>query len=256
MTPILMNAILAMSAYDFGSEAAIDGDTYAKIGNWERYTRYTNDNINFLAVSYRQGDDWTISYRGTTSPFGNYILDGDIWNGWSIGAGSTASAAAIAAKTVYDTTLALAGDKSLITLTGHSLGGGLAGYVGAIYGLNGYLYDNMTFEAAALSTYRQSNALMSVSEYNQELKDSLYGPNEPIAPDMTKLQATAVKGEFLETIRGQQVTPVTEIDPFDANTMGAIDLHSQALMVMLLHAKENNLTGWNAIAPYLFDPVL
>jgi putative lipase involved disintegration of autophagic bodies len=40
-----------------------------------------------------------------------------------------------------------------ITVVGHSLGGGLAGFVGAIYGLQGVLFDNMPFNNAAFHAY-------------------------------------------------------------------------------------------------------
>jgi putative lipase involved disintegration of autophagic bodies len=43
-----------------------------------------------------------------------------------------------------------------ITVVGHSLGGGVAGFVGAIYGVQGVLFDNMPFNNAAAKAYADS----------------------------------------------------------------------------------------------------
>jgi putative lipase involved disintegration of autophagic bodies len=40
-----------------------------------------------------------------------------------------------------------------IMVTGHSLGGGLAGLVGSLYHLNGVLFDNMPLENVAEDAY-------------------------------------------------------------------------------------------------------
>lgn len=107
------------------------------------------------------GDGSTvISYRGTDNfvdvPFFGDNAGGDAWNGWSIGFGSSGSNQAAMAFEFYNA-VAQSVDginydpkTSNIILVGHSLGGGLAGLVGWIYGKEADMFDNMPFDNATM----------------------------------------------------------------------------------------------------------
>ena len=60
-----------------------------------------------------------------------------------------------------------------ITLTGHSLGGGLAGYVASLYGKSAEIFDNMPFELASANT-RLSAVASDITGWGNT-KDFVYG---------------------------------------------------------------------------------
>jgi len=84
----------------------------------------------FYAIAYRLGDQTIISYRGTS--FDGLPASNDVANGWSLGAGfSNASQGDLAIEFYRSVTeqsgATFSSDASNTILTGHSLGGGLAG---------------------------------------------------------------------------------------------------------------------------------
>lgn len=88
--------------------------------------------------------------------------------------------------------------ESNIVVVGHSLGGGLAGFVGAIYGLSGALFDNMTFNSAASNAYSDS-----VGGDLFGLKSVVHGSQTPYPNDLSGLSAYAVSGEILAAQPGR-----------------------------------------------------
>ena len=162
MDSTLLRAILSMDAYNRGYNAGIKFGTLAgdvsidapgtQIGNAVIYDSRgdtTAQASNFYAVAYNYdsdgdgtGDEIIISYRGTDDPLGTItesFFGGDIWDGWTAGAGNQDAQQAELAVRFYQDVV----DQVLpspftdytnngIVLTGHSLGGGLAGYIGGI----------------------------------------------------------------------------------------------------------------------------
>ena len=147
----LLLAILAMDSYSRGYGQGIVGldDPNAKIGT---ATFLTQSNIiatsaevasGFYASAYTLNDGTTvIAYRGTdnTGLTWSDILGGsDPWNGYGTAAGFSmndqAHMAADFFQAVTGTNTSNPSTGSAI-LTGHSLGGGLAGFIAAIYRQN------------------------------------------------------------------------------------------------------------------------
>lgn len=146
----LFLAILAMDSYNRGYDAGLadggDGDpdglglssteaTYwvgsARVGS-DEFLPMGAKEAGFYAVAYRLDDGMTvISYRGTDT-------SRDHTTGWLVGAGATLT------YTQADETLAFYeavtgqstndGPAANTIVTGHSLGGGLAGHVSALTG--------------------------------------------------------------------------------------------------------------------------
>ena len=83
----------------------------------------------FFAATYFWGSNVVISYRGTDDT----SLLADPRTGWVVGAGNYAAAQAQDAAAVFQqwNGNSIAPNPSIV-LTGHSLGGGLAGFVGEI----------------------------------------------------------------------------------------------------------------------------
>jgi hypothetical protein len=156
MNADLFAAILAMDSYNRGYGAGIEGlgGAGTGIGNATigddstlRLAEGADVAAGFYAVSYT--DQTTgkvyISYRGTDNP--NPLQKGnDLWNGWTAGIGySGASQAGLAidfyqqitGQSVYDP------NASNVLLTGHSLGGGLAGFVSALSGAQAIGFDHI-----------------------------------------------------------------------------------------------------------------
>ncbi len=155
MTPVqqkdLLLAILAMDSYnqDYGAGLAHGSTTIGssnlndrpesvKIADWEA--------AGFYAASYTLADGTTvISYRGTdASP--------DYTRGWSIalgavGEGTQAPLALDFYSSVLDGKTYQDGKQSKVVLTGHSLGGLLAGYVAALSGTDALTFDHPPFGA-------------------------------------------------------------------------------------------------------------
>jgi hypothetical protein len=164
----LFLAILSMDSYNRGYGANISGlSESGKLGNADIVLRrdifgdtadavYQNWQASgFYALSYTVTDgtisglangSTVISYRGTDN-LAPFQPNSDIWNGWVIGAGLPIAQApltldfykAVTGHSAFDAGQA---DVNAVFLTGHSLGGGLAGYAGILSGNQGHYGDS------------------------------------------------------------------------------------------------------------------
>jgi hypothetical protein len=92
-----------------------------------------------------------IAYRGSDyeDTNGNIVRSNDLWQGWTVGAGFAGAQQAELALAFYS---AVTGQSpyntpGTVTLTGHSLGGALAGFVSALSGNRAVLFDHLPFGA-------------------------------------------------------------------------------------------------------------
>jgi hypothetical protein len=172
MNDNLMCAILSMDAYNRGYNAGINlsGD---QVGNatilqtsLSLGTTIVDDKeigidqeYNFYGIAYSYDGGVVISYRGTD----DYVMDP--YYGWPLGGGNENAAQASLAlqfyKLVVERLQLSVGDNAYldanIALTGHSLSGGLAGYVAEIYDKDAVLFDAMSFDQAAQDTYTRAS---------------------------------------------------------------------------------------------------
>jgi hypothetical protein len=163
MSDALMNAVLAMDAYNRGYDASIEltgdqvGGATIVLDSSELGTITVDGNeidrheaIGFYALAYDYNGETIIAYRGTDYPKEGRTIPNpipglpdipyDVNYGWNLGGGITASQQAQMAVEFYKAIaeeMELPGSDNIyldanISLTGHSLGGGLAGFVGAI----------------------------------------------------------------------------------------------------------------------------
>ena len=102
-----------------------------------------------------------ISYRGTDNPVGDLssnFSNFDLWTGWRFGAGSTFGTQLSLAREFYEAVTnqdpyRVAGavhPPENVVLTGHSLGGGLAGHIASLTYDEAFLGDHEPFAAATL----------------------------------------------------------------------------------------------------------
>jgi subtilisin family serine protease len=152
----LLLAILAMDSYNRGYEPGIEGlggensrigSTTVKKDAQQLLAEGVAKAAGFYAIAYDTEDYGTvISYRGTNNAT-------DYFRGWTVAAGITdtftqadetlAFYTAVTGKNYWD------GAAQDTIVTGHSLGGGLAGFVSALTGTEGYGFDHMPFGIAA-----------------------------------------------------------------------------------------------------------
>ena len=208
-------------------------------------------------------DGTVIAYRGSDyeDTNGNILRSNDLWQGWTNAAGfpfagqpglALAFYRAVTGAEPYDT-------PGNGTLTGHSLGGSLAGFVSALSGNTALLFDHLPF---GVSAYLQSLAATgTVGSVRPGLPDAYFVENDVAALTRSGalslvsggLSGAAIGAYFGSPLIGAAVGAValasatatldsqvdnSELSQFDAG-IGATDAHSQALLVLLLWAREN-----------------
>jgi hypothetical protein len=191
----LMYALLSMDSYNrgygYGLDVAAAGASTTQIGN-AAVGLNSNDPSSgiiggqaagFFAQSYTLNGQKIIAYRGTDNNLPPPWGDGtgsDAWNGYGTVVGAPFNAQALMAadffQAVTGTTTANPATGNAI-LTGHSLGGGLAGFIASIYGQQAYMYDNMAFELAAQSAYNE--ALLLPNSWSTALRRDFYNSSSP-----------------------------------------------------------------------------
>lgn len=203
----LFHAILAMDAYNRGYGAKLTGLSDAvgtKIGTATVIGSATDTADGFYAIAYEHNGKKIISYRGTDDTT-FFSTSSDLWNGWVQGAGIISSQSEdaiqfyqrIAGKSVFE-------QNPGVVTTGHSLGGGLAGYIGALSNGQAYIYDAMPFGAASITRVikeqiNQANWFTGPAELTAFLTTSL--SRFVMMPDADKVHYISVEGEVLGAVR-------------------------------------------------------
>ena len=101
--------------------------------------------------------------------------------------------------------------------------------------------------------------ISETSTYNYTLAKEIYGSNAPYPNNIKNLVTYATSGELLGFLglRSLQTTPQVAVDPHGSPSnvpfVNETDLHSQALLVSLLWAQDNNDTNWTLIGTPLLQ---
>jgi len=199
----LMMALLALDSYSRSTNAEglqddvrlFDlGSDGASLGGATVIATQNVPGSSFAAVAYQWNGKTVISFRGTDNPLA------DLWSGWTLGAGFEHASQAKLAQEFYTAVTGkshfeYAGDD--VILTGHSLGGGLAGYLSALTGTKAYGFDHMTFGPAAAATLASHLSSLGIPDPTpQQLAD--LGLRVPTADNFS---AAHVEGEILVGVR-------------------------------------------------------
>lgn len=255
----LFRAILAMDSYNHGAVRSISfTNEWTSVGNatiiansnlpnngFDEASIATATQLGFGATAY----SWTaqqpdsdetftrkvISYRGTDLASTGLPYFNDVWNGWSVGAGDVGFAGpsqATLARQFFNSVFRPDPNEIVVTanieLVGHSLGGGLAGFVASKLGGTAYIYDHMPFGLAAWAQTIAEALDRAATATGVTLADAIavlgsptYFPLAPITslvtaaqflasfveeldvlkPDFSHIHATSLEGEILSQVR-------------------------------------------------------
>jgi hypothetical protein len=277
----LMLALLSMDSYNRGYGAGINL-TGNQLGNATLKATPTNvdvsawEAVGFFAQSYTWNGKTVISYRGTNVDSISTAA-ADIFNGWVTGLGFPATQAYYAEQFYAAVTgqSVNAGVSANTILTGHSLGGGLAGYISALTGTQGVGFDHMPFGLAALlrdngdltrtsaqdPVFSAFKGISVTGEALQFLRDgSLPLSVGTIAAIFTAnpwLYAVGVAEASAIRYFENQIASQTSLDSF-GGVRRPDSLHSMALLNLLQFAKDESLAGrmsneWQSIGNSLWD---
>jgi hypothetical protein len=259
MSRDLFLAILSMDAYNRGYDPNLRMDNQFQLGlaqiGFDSSILGTDpalggrvDQANsFYAVSYNvsgvpelSGASTVISYRGKDS-------------GWDVpafltGAGNPFNNQAFFAGDFYKLlNNQSASANSGILLTGHSLGGGLAGLIGSAFGVSSVVFDNMPFEDAATALLTGADGPDSVE------RGHFFGSETALpAPDFSLYSGYKTTGEVLDLLAARSTSRLTSLDSY-GGFRDPIDLHSMALLATLMYANDNGLTDWHSIGRPLLN---
>ncbi len=243
MTNLVEYAALALQSYDDTEFGVSDATVAFRMSQTDFQTEAGS--AGFSATAYLSDGKIVIAYRGTDDLT-------DIVTGWTTGAGFINQPQAQLAIKFYQAVAAEFPNME-IALTGHSLGGGLAGYVAALYGKEAVLFDNMAFEhaTAAIASLADPNS----ENYIPELKEFIYGSANPQPIDLSGIIAYAEEGEILHINRLGQTVPVIDVSIGDDVPLGPVDRHLLPALLLALHADTlpaEDIMGWQQVSKYVF----
>ncbi len=225
-------AVLALDAYNRGGQGL--NLTESSLGEFT--VGAARDAGPFYAQAYTRSGETVISYRGT-----NNALDVPAWFG---SVGEDTFQAQQAADFYQEVTGGIAADPN-VTLTGHSLGGGLAGLVGTLYGARALIFDNMGFEQTALRTWFRAS-------FESDIRDVYYGTNPIPNNNNSNVDTIAVSGEVLAPFRLLQDADARTLDTHGSD-LGPLDRHSQSVLIVLLWAETKGNEDWHEISDVFFE---
>ena len=277
----LFKAILSLDSYNRGYGQGIKlsdvvfGTT--KLGeatlSQQSYTADGKEGVvaGFYAIAYKYNGYTVISYRGT-----DQFLDdpktgigGDIDNGWGIGTGGPFGPQATLGIDFYKAVVGTGGSVLLnnIIFTGHSLGGGLAGFVGGLYGKTGTVFDSMTYQDATNNAHDLSNGTATVWQIDESgavsaaqilaLKNHIYGTSTPWDVNYAGIKAIHMDGESLVDLRwfgytGAQTPYFLESDV----TLSGANRHKIDTLIIVMFGKDSVVAqDWTKAEKY-FIPSL
>ncbi|HEX8061745.1 MAG TPA: calcium-binding protein, partial [Allosphingosinicella sp.] len=193
-----------------------------------------------------------ISYRGTNFSFTLLsFFNSPFWHdasrGWSVGGGFIGGQAALALD-FFNAVVPNGTDprETNITTTGHSLGGGLAGLVANIYNGPATIFDHMPYAPASVT-------LKVFAETSQETRDRYYGGQAPWDQSSLLIDAYSTENEALSYLRLNAISGASKAISSHSDNQNAVALHSMAMLVSLIWARDHGETDWFRTGNYLWN---
>ena len=174
--------------------------------NWYRH-RYCEPEglhpLDFMLMPINWNGTTAISYRGTSW---SSLVTGisDVLFGWPGGVGANLAPQLVDAVNFYtdETGKALnSGAQGNVLLVGHSLGGGLAGYIAALTGDSADIFDTMPYGAATLNQYALENNVTGIVNLFSFLTGNSWPYPDP--PNGGNVTSEYVSSEILNNLATQ-----------------------------------------------------
>ena len=259
-TTAIEYALMAGRAY-FSTRSAIN--KFPGLAGWLEPLdkRKVDDTTGFEAGYFQRGNEIVISYSGT-DPNNTSILSPDMKANIALANGNWSDQLLQAAE--YYLSVKKANPNATITLTGHSLGGGLAALVGVFFGVQASTFDQAPFAASAVDLSNNAGTLKNLLIGKRDISNNpvytvadlapltdylqMRGPNNKV-PRGALVDTVRVDGEFvgngiiggLFNAIGNAATGLTH-GPYSSPS---IDLHSQALLTAFLQSTSSAASGSN-----------
>jgi Ca2+-binding RTX toxin-like protein len=250
-------AILAMDAYNRtagpqGSSVGLVLPSATGIGTAKLSQTMDDPSSSFVAQSYIWGGQNVISYRGTDD------LALDPIYGWTTGGGAYSNSQALEAAQFYrqvigaDTGL-YSGD---VILTGHSLGGGLAGFIATLFGQTATTFDSMSYLAAASNLY---DAATFAGPFRDSWQTIYFRGGMPNPLNSSDISSYQIVRNALDGM-AQSPSEISYSLGFDG-TLGPVQRHSASLLVIRTYAAQSGIdSDWLSVGRYvlpeLFDDTI
>ena len=230
--------------------------------DWIEVNWYLDNFFGFSAGVYRKGSEVVISYTGTNEA---QFIDFVTANAQLAGGLPTPQLSD--AVRLYEQVKA-ANPGANITLTGHSLGAGLASLIATYFNRPAMIFDPAPFALSAispLSLAQVSGTLSAMGVVDPDFdtyRNLLYngGLNDEYQRRTRAIQGRYLVNEVLQFLRGALPTAVGALIPIPTGStkLGAIDLHSIVLLSSFLNSESFTTVSRQmpGLLPAIFDKQL